>query len=102
MVKPSAKPPRPQPQPRPHWACADVGVAIVAIAKVPASTDTVKARCMMVPLGMFYPCIVKLKLSPTSEVPDQPIPDSKQDQIMPAPKGHAPRRDHVLGSPWSP
>ena len=35
---------------------------------------------------MFYPCIVKLELSPTSEVPDQPIPDSKQDQLCPAPK----------------
>jgi hypothetical protein len=64
MVKPSAKPPRPQPQPRPHRACADVGVEIVAIAKVPASAAAVKALFMMFPPGLFCLCIVKFDFLP--------------------------------------
>jgi hypothetical protein len=41
----------------------------VAIAKVPASANAVKARFMMFPPGRFCPCIVKFELSPSSEVP---------------------------------
>src|SRR4029450_13694069 len=104
MNKPSAKPPSPQPQP-PRQACAGVGVATVAIAKVPASTNAVRARFMMFPPGQYLPMCLYVQTSHVEVTLETLTVDrkflisassNKQNQIVPSPKDTARPSESLL------